>query len=188
MRSDKRNIGYCQRTLDCRRAYRRGWMAWHAWKDRPAPTRCKNCGESLNSDNTTGYCRRTPECDRARGRVWDSRRADRHKNVPTSQAMWYSAKRRAAAKGIPFEITPSDIEAIMSDRCPIFRIDLQRGNGVGGAGEQSPTLDRIVNSKGYVPGNIQILSHKANSMKQDATPEELLMFADWIYATFGKVE
>jgi hypothetical protein len=37
----------------------------------------------------------------------------------------------------------------------------------------SPTLDRIDNKKGYVPGNVRVISHRANRLKQDATPVEL---------------
>lgn len=56
--------------------------------------------------------------------------------------------------------------------------------GRGGAPD-SYSLDRIDNTKGYVKGNIQILSHLANSMKHTATAKQLLLFATWVLKTYG---
>ena len=38
----------------------------------------------------------------------------------------------------------------------------------------SPTLDRIDNDRGYVPGNVVVVSYMANSIKTNATAEQVL--------------
>ena len=58
--------------------------------------------------------------------------------------------------------------------CPILEVPLEFGTK--GNYEYSPSIDRIDNSKGYIKGNIQIISKKANSMKNSASLDELRKF------------
>lgn len=88
-----------------------------------------------------------------------------------------SARNRAKAQGVPFELTLDDLK--IPTYCPVFNIPLNYGKGMGPQ-KDSPSLDRIDPSKGYIRGNVQIISNKANVMKQDATKEDLLKFANWI--------
>lgn len=93
--------------------------------------------------------------------------------------MFRAAKDRAKVKGITFNIEVSDI--VIPEKCPVLGIPLISGVGLGNGGkDNSPSLDRIDNFKGYEKGNIQVISHKANSMKFTASKEELITFANWV--------
>ena len=81
-------------------------------------------------------------------------------------------KIRALKKGLEFNLIEEDI--IIPKYCRLLEIPLIIGTK--GEYENSPSIDRIDNSKGYIKDNIQIISKKANSMKNSATYEELLTF------------
>lgn len=58
--------------------------------------------------------------------------------------------------------------------CPVFGVEFKWDNkGKRNYNNNSPTVDRIDNSKGYLMANIRIISRRANSLKTDATIEEL---------------
>lgn len=80
-----------------------------------------------------------------------------------------SARRRARLNGWGFDLELSDI--VIPYVCPIFGLPLQKGDKKRHA--SSPSLDRIDSSKGYVKGNIWVISWRANELKFDATLEEL---------------
>ena len=95
---------------------------------------------------------------------------------------YLNAKRRAKKRGLEFNLDPQDI--IIPKECPILHIPIILGTK--GNYENTPSIDRIDNSKGYTKDNIQIISKKANSMKNSASAEELLAFADWVYLNFKR--
>jgi hypothetical protein len=70
------------------------------------------------------------------------------------------------------------LKSIAPSKCPVFGKRLTTGNGQ--SHDWSPSVDKIIPSKGYVRGNIQIMSYMANKMKQDATPSQLKQFAQWV--------
>jgi len=93
------------------------------------------------------------------------------------RSIFASLKSKAKTRNLEFTLDIDDI--IIPERCPVFNVPLIYNIGKG----QSPysiSIDRIDNTKGYVKGNIQVVSKKANAMKQDATQEELLQFARWV--------
>lgn len=96
-------------------------------------------------------------------------------------AMWVDARKRARAHAIPFAIAVSDIR--ISDVCPILGIPLVSGAGI--KSPNTPTLDRVNNENGYVPGNIAVISWRANKLKSDATAAELRALAEWSNRSCG---
>lgn len=93
--------------------------------------------------------------------------------------MLYGARRRSKRLGVPCTITADDIE--IPARCPVLGIRLKPSRGgTGGPSDNSPTLDRLVPSKGYVPGNVRVISNKANRIKSDATLKDLVAVAHYV--------
>jgi hypothetical protein len=86
-----------------------------------------------------------------------------------------AAKQRAKKKGLICSITTKDI--IIPERCPYLGIFLERCTK-NTARDSSPSLDRIDSSKGYIPGNIQVISNRANRIKNNATADELIMIGN----------
>lgn len=95
----------------------------------------------------------------------------------------HNAKARAKATGVPFTISVHDI--VIPTHCPILGIPLFQSTGSKGGGQNSPSLDKIEPERGYVPGNIIVISNRANRLKSDASIEELRAIASF-YATFER--
>lgn len=107
-------------------------------------------------------------------------KASRAKNRPAE--MLKTAKQRAEKHGWDFNIDEGDI--VIPDICPILGIPLTMGEGH--PIPNSPSLDRIDPTKGYVKGNVMVISHRANTIKSNATPEELRKIADFYEAAMNK--
>jgi len=93
--------------------------------------------------------------------------------------MWNSAKIRAKKHNVPFDLDLSEFPEI-PEKCPVLGIPL-KGNSQSGPCWNSPTLDRIIPELGYVKGNIKIISHRANTIKSDATEDEILAVARYVH-------
>lgn len=86
--------------------------------------------------------------------------------------MWTTSKRRAAEAGFDFDLVPEDI--IIPDYCPVLGIKLRKGPAHGnGITDDSPSIDRIDNERGYTQDNICVVSMKANRIKANATVQDI---------------
>ncbi len=106
-----------------------------------------------------------------------------YKKYPDKYLYW-SIKYRAKQKGLPFDLELSDI--IIPEVCPILGIPIQRNIGGLSRAQNSLSIDRIIPELGYVKNNIQVISMRANVMKNDASVEELRKFAEWVQKTFPR--
>lgn len=78
-------------------------------------------------------------------------------------------------KKFDFTIDISDI--VIPEKCPVLGVDIDLGVG-GHRREYGPSIDRIDNTKGYVRGNVRIISWRANRIKNDSTLNELILIGD----------
>jgi hypothetical protein len=97
------------------------------------------------------------------------RKKDRdYRKKDPRKSMLYDASKRSKQKGIEFCLVVEDI--IIPCVCPVLGIPLIRGDGK--RTDNSPSLDRIDNTKGYVKGNISVISNRANALKNNGSISE----------------
>jgi len=77
--------------------------------------------------------------------------------------------------GIPFDLTVSDI--IIPESCPVFAKPIII---FPFRHEFGPSVDRIIPSLGYVKGNIQVISMKANRLKSNGDLESFKAIVAYI--------
>ena len=98
-----------------------------------------------------------------------------------ARVLFNGSKQRAKRSGMEHTITYDDIH--IPDACPVLGIPLHREDR--DTWMNAPSLDRIENDKGYIPGNVIVVSRRANLLKKDATVDELIALARF-YASIDK--
>ena len=100
----------------------------------------------------------------------------------------HNVKRRAIRENIPYDL---DIEYFIDkdpkpdgqktgypDYCPILGIKLELNNKT--TADNSPSFDKVLPERGYVKGNVQIISYKANRLKSNMSIEDFKKFIEYI--------
>lgn len=78
----------------------------------------------------------------------------------------------AKKRGIEFTLVYEDM--VWPTHCPALGVELDYSyGGKNGVPPNSPSFDRVDATKGYVIGNVIIVSHLANSIKTNATIDQL---------------
>jgi hypothetical protein len=116
----------------------------------------KNKERSLRNYHTKGYAR----C-----------KENRKKNL--KKFLLNTVKYRAKKKGLDFNLIEEDL--IIPDYCPLLEIRIAK-TGSHKNSANSPSIDRINSSLGYIRGNIRIISYRANILKNSITKEEVYIF------------
>jgi len=132
------------------------------------PLNHKKCGKCLkikkyisfrkNKNSSFGYSYYCKECDKQRVYSRDKRKI-----------LINAAKKRAKDTNLDFNLDINDI--ILSQYFPFLGIELQFNHT--NARDNSYSIDRIDPNKGYIKGNIQIISFKANTIKNNASLSDI---------------
>lgn len=109
----------------------------------------------------------------AKRKIWRQKVKEKHGPI---KYMFSIVRDRAKRGGLEFTITRDDI--IIPSTCPMLGIPLF--NTPGRKTDNTPSLDRIDNTQGYIPGNIQVISERANRIKNNATIEELEKIVNYL--------
>lgn len=140
-------------------------------------TQCKSCDKytrkirydvnpklykEKNAINTREYRKANPDKCLMQER-------SRRKKSP-EQYLLKAARDRANKKNLPFNLSIDDI--LIPKFCPYFGVSLFVGKKSDKS--QSPSIDRLIPELGYIKGNIEVISYRANVIKNDGTAEEHL--------------
>lgn len=87
-------------------------------------------------------------------------------------------KSEAVRRGVEFTIGWADLE--WPTHCPIFGCELNYFSDSTCDRLKAPSIDRVDPTKGYVPGNVAVISYRANRIKNDGTADDHRKIAEYI--------
>ena len=135
---------------------------------------CDNCKKVFNYKGGQSHFNRSKKHYCSNKCLCESNRKypELHNKTNKRYKIWCNLKKRAKLKGFDFNLELEDIPQIPKF-CPILGIPIVINEGNHQPTDNSPSVDRIDSKKGYIKGNIRIISNRANRIKADATIEEL---------------
>ncbi len=105
--------------------------------------------------------------------------------------LFFAARSRAKKYGREFSLTIEDIK--IPEVCPILGIPLikinEKRSKAQSPEDNSPSIDRIDSSKGYTRENIECISFRANSIKNNGTAYDHLLIGKYLkFLEQGKIK
>ena len=88
------------------------------------------------------------------------------KTMTLEKQLFYRLKANAKQNGVEFTLTVEDI--VLPDACPVYEVPFIYKDS-----QWTYSFDRVDNSKGYIKGNVRVISRKANRQKSDMSIEDL---------------
>lgn len=138
-------------------------------------THCKECVKKANHDwymyNKNGVNAQAVEWQKNNPEKV-AKYKERSRLKDAAYTLYKDTQYRAKKKEQDFTITPEDI--IIPDQCPLLRVQF---SAYKGDPDYRPSIDRIDSSKGYIKGNVWVISRRANRAKNNLGPEELYKLA-----------
>jgi len=136
---------------------------------------CEECNQSLNLNKFSLIEKWNPNsdtkniCKKCSIKIRQTEKLNRDWKVDAARLLYKNIKSRCKRIGKEFSIELEDIT--IPEKCPVFGFDLKREDRQ--TWMCAPSVDRIDSSKGYIKGNVTVVSRRANILKRDATLEEL---------------
>lgn len=155
-------------------------------QDRYYLSKCKYChDEKLHDTNVKGLrcleCIRELKANKGRNDYKPTPKKKETYNT-IENILFMSAQARAKKKKLEFSIEYEDV--YIPEICPILGIKINKfledTSQSNESRASSPSLDRVDSSKGYIKGNIVVISYRANVVKGQGTAEQHRMIAKWI--------
>lgn len=131
----------------------------------PAILLCKTCGKERAISAFSPHKGCKLGVDTSRCKPCKKSKVD-WKKQPLEKRIYNRVKSRAKRLGREFDLELEDIQIPVL--CPVFQKPFIYGDS-----DWTYSLDRLDNDKGYVKGNVIVVSNKANRIKNNATKEEL---------------
>ncbi len=116
--------------------------------------------------------------------IYRTRQREDYSNSENTLYTQFKTRRQAALReGIPFTIEFDDLE--LPEFCPVFGVKLEYSGSKQENGKQTrnpnkASIDKLIPELGYIPGNVFVVSWRANNLKSNMSIDQLEMILKYM--------